>query len=63
MKTYEVEITETLQMTVEVEARSRQEAERIVAAQWKEAEYILDADSFKGVTFRVVPREREYGER
>ena len=30
MKTYEVTITETLQKTVEVEAKSREEAERLV---------------------------------
>lgn len=48
MKTYEVTITETLQKTVEVEANSREEAERQVEENWNDSEYILDADSFVG---------------
>lgn len=48
MKTYEVTITETLQKTVEVEANSHQEAERLVEKNWNDSEYILDADSFVG---------------
>ena len=34
MKTYEITITETLQKTVEVEANSREEAERRVEENW-----------------------------
>ena len=36
MKTYRVAITETLQMTVEVEATSRYEAERLVEQRWRD---------------------------
>lgn len=62
MKTYEVTITETLQKTVEVEANSREEAERQVEENWNNSEYILDADSFVGVDFSVRSNEhsREY---
>ena len=60
MKTYKVTITEKLEMTVEVEAPSRQEAERIVEQNWKNSDYILDADHFKGVTFSTAPKNREY---
>lgn len=62
MKTYEVTITETLQMTVEVEAKNREEAERLVEQRWDDSEYILDAESFKGVDFsaRVNERSRDY---
>lgn len=62
MKTYEVTITETLQMTVEVEAKTREEAERLVEKNWNDSEYILDAESFKGVDFsaRVNERSRDY---
>lgn len=62
MKTYEVTITETLQKTVEVEANSRQEAERLVEKNWNDSEYILDADSFVGVDFsaRMNERSRDY---
>ena len=62
MKTYEITITETLQKTVEVEANSREEAERRVEENWNTSEYILDADSFVGVDFaaRTNERSRDY---
>ncbi len=53
-KTYKVLITETLQKTVIVEAENEQEAHRRVSDAWKNAEYILDADSFQGVEFHVT---------
>lgn len=58
MKTYQVTITETLQKTVEVEANSREEAERQVEQRWNHSEYILDADSFVGVDFSARKNER-----
>ena len=61
MKTYKVTITETLQMTVEVEASSRYEAERFVEKQWNDSEHILDADHFTGVKFTAEPPQRERG--
>ena len=39
MKTYMVTITETMQKTVEVEANSREEAERMVEQRWNDSEY------------------------
>ena len=53
-KMYKVLITETLQKTVVVEAQTEQEAHRRVSDAWKNAEYILDADSFQGVEFHVT---------
>lgn len=43
-------------MTVTVEAESREEARQKVADNWKNGEYILDAESFKDVEF--YPRGR-----
>ena len=63
MREYEVTITETLEMTVTVEAESREEARQIVADRWKNSEYILDADSFKDVEFYPRGRSRDRGER
>ena len=54
MKEYKVLITDTLQKAVIVEAASEQEAHRRVSDAWKNAEYILDADSFQGVEFHVI---------
>ena len=53
MKEYDVTITETLEMTVTVEARQK------VADNWKNGEYILDAESFKDVEFYPRGRSRD----
>ena len=54
-KLFKVTITETSKMVVEVEAKDRQEAEQIVSDNWRNSEYILDADNFIGVEFNAVP--------
>jgi len=56
-KLFEVTITETLKLTVEVEAESQQEAEQIVSDKWHDrhnSEYILSADNFVDVEFNAV---------
>jgi hypothetical protein len=53
MKTYQVEITEALKKTIEVEASSREEAKIIANEQWKKGEHILDADNFTTVEFKA----------
>ena len=58
MKSYEVTITETLQMTVEVEATTREQAQELVERKWNDSEYILDAETFKGVDFSAREKER-----
>ena len=58
MKTFSVEITETLQKTIEVEANTREEAETLAYDQWRSSEHILDADNFTGVEFKVIPNVR-----
>lgn len=60
MKTYKVTITETLEMTVEVEAGNRLEAEQIISDRWRNGDYILDAETFQGVTFQARLPERTY---
>jgi len=60
MKEYQVQIKETLAMTVTVEAKSAAEARDIVEKGWNDAEYILDSDHFQSVNFSVPSRsERE----
>lgn len=58
-KTFEVTITETLKLTVEVKANSREEAEQFVSDRWHDSEYILDADNFVGVDFEAEEVERK----
>ena len=53
MAKYDVTITETLQTTVEIEARDRFHAEQIASDNWRNSEYILDADHFQGVSFEA----------
>ena len=59
MKEYDVTITETLEMTVAVEAESREEAQQIASDNWKNGDYILDAESFKDVEFYPRGRSRD----
>ncbi len=59
MKEYEIRIQETLAMTVTVEAENAAQARDIVERQWKNGDYILDADHFQGVTF-TLPKNRDY---
>ena len=54
MKKFDVEITETLQRTVSVEADSRTEAERLVTEAWNNEDYVLDSTDFVGVDFKTV---------
>ena len=63
MKEYDITIRETLEMTVTVEAASREEDRRMVEERWKNGEYILDADSFKDVEFYPRDRSRDREER
>lgn len=57
MKTYQVEIKETLCMTLEVKAKNAQQAEMMVQEAYNNEKYILDADHFVGVEFAT--REKE----
>lgn len=54
MKTYLVEITETLQKTVEVQAHSKAEAEAIAEDQWRHEKYVLTAEDFVTVEFKAI---------
>lgn len=46
MKTYEIEITETLQRVVEIEANSESEAYNIVNQKYKNEEIVLNDSDF-----------------
>lgn len=64
LKEYEVNIRETLEKKVTVEAESRADAEALVERCWRGGEYILDAECFTGVDFtvkRTLERGRDEG--
>ena len=54
MKKFDVEITETLQRTVTVEATSQEEAERMVERSWRDGDYMLTDEDYVGVDFKTV---------
>ena len=54
MKKFDVEITETLQRKVSVEAASQEDAERMVTQAWNNQDYVLDSGDFTGVGFKTV---------
>lgn len=56
MKEFDVTITETLKVTVTVEADSQLEAEQLVSDRWNNSEYILDAENFIGADFKAKRR-------
>lgn len=59
---FKVTITETLKLTVEVEANNLYEAEQIVSDNWRNSEYVLDANNFMGVEFEAIQvKELEKG--
>ena len=43
MKKFDVEITETLQRKVSMEAASQEDAERMVTQAWNNQDYVLDS--------------------
>ena len=64
MKEFDVTITETLKLTVSVEASSKEEAEQMVNDQWRAGDHVLDADNFVDVEFesndgKEISAERE----
>ena len=58
MKEFDINITETLEKTVTVEAENREEAEEKVQQAYYNSEYVLDSENFTGVKF-AVEEERE----
>ncbi len=61
MKAYDVTVTETLQMTVPIEAESLAEAEQTAEENWNRSQYILDADHFVGADFKAKECVRDKG--
>lgn len=51
MKEFVINIRETLEMQVCVEASTLEEAQETVEKHWKNGDYILDSEHFKGVEF------------
>lgn len=59
MKTYQVEINETLSMTIEIQAENAQQAEELIREAYSNQEYILDAENFTDVDFITTEKEMD----
>lgn len=57
MKRFNVEVTETLQRTIQVEAETREAAERQANALWCDGEVVLDYDDFVEASFKAFEPE------
>ena len=53
-KTYKIEITETLQRQIEIEANSPVDASIKAQEQWNEDQIILDSEDFVDVEIKVI---------
>lgn len=51
MSTYKINIKETLETQVTIEADNEEAALALARSRWRDSEYILDADNFVGVEF------------
>lgn len=58
MKKFNIEITETLQRQIEVEADSYDEALKIVKGKYRNSEIVLDSNDFIDTDFRLIARTR-----
>ena len=54
---YKVEISESLQQMVEVEASTREEAERVALKRYRSGEIVLSADGFVSVEVSCLQRD------
>lgn len=54
MKTYAVVITETLQRTVYIDAKSAEEAERNVEERYRNEEIVLDSSDYQDTEIEVI---------
>ena len=62
MRRYRVKIKEILEMTVDIEARDKNEAEQMAVVAWNNGEYTLGKENFVRVNFMAEPLTRNYEE-
>lgn len=58
MKKYTIEITETLQKQVSVEANSYEEAERKIKEQYQNNEIVLDSNDYIDTCYQCIKEEK-----
>ena len=58
---FHVTVTETFQLTIAIDADSKEKAEQTVSADWRKEEFTLGPECFAGVEFTVEPAMRPGG--
>ena len=58
-KPFKVVITETLKLTVEVEAKDPKDAEQLVSDNWHNSMYVLNADNFAYAEFEAEDEQED----
>ena len=58
MKKFNIEITETLQRQIEIEAEDYDEAMKIIKERYRNGEIILDSNDYVDTDFRLITKNR-----
>ena len=56
---YKIEITETLQKQIEIEANSKEEAERIAKQKYQNEEIVLSSDDYVDTSISVIEQKQK----
>lgn len=59
MNIYKIEITETLQKQIEIEANSKEEAERIAKQKYQNEEIVLSSDDYVDTSISVIEQKQK----
>lgn len=59
MNIYKIEITETLQRQIEIEANSKEEAERIAKQKYQNEEIVLSSDDYVDTSISVIEQKQK----
>lgn len=54
---YKIEITETLQRQIEIEANSKEEAEKIAKQKYQNEEIVLSSDDYVNTSISVIEQK------
>lgn len=56
---YKIEITETLQRQIEIEANSKEEAEKIAKQKYQNEEIVLSSDDYVNTSISVIEQKQK----
>lgn len=59
MNIYKIEVTETLQRQIDIEANSKEEAERIAKQKYQNEEIVLSSDDYVDTSISVIEQKQK----